>query len=218
MELKKYKSFCVCPSCGNTIPRNRKFFRRNSNGYHAVCKQCEDVYKKMSEWKDGMLLCHSCHEYKPETEFTPNNTKNELRHFRRHICKTCSAERQRKHDLELDNNAKLSKCLRFRFLGARDRATKANTPFNISLEYLAELWNKQSGRCALSDIDMTFELKRGRTPTNISIDRIDQSCGYVTGNVQLVCMACNQIKSDMSEDEMYSFCKAIVEHYENKNN
>lgn len=29
-------------------------------------------------------------------------------------------------------------------------------------------------------------------------------------------MACNQIKSDMSEELMYFFCKNIVEHYENK--
>lgn len=37
------------------------------------------------------------------------------------------------------------------------------------------------------------------------------------GNIQLVCMACNQIKSDLSESEMYNFCKNIVEVYENKN-
>jgi len=62
---------------------------------------------------------------------------------------------------------------------------------------------------------MTYELKCGRTPTNVSIDKIDKSKGYVTENIQLVCMACNQIKSDMSEDWMYYFCKNIVDNYEN---
>ena len=34
-------------------------------------------------------------------------------------------------------------------------------------------------------------------------------------NVQLVCMACNQMKNDLSIDELYSFCKNIVSVYEN---
>ena len=46
-------------------------------------------------------------------------------------------------------------------------------------------------------------------------DRIDKTKGYIIENVQLVCMACNQIKSDMSEDWMYYFCKNIVDNYEN---
>ena len=31
-------------------------------------------------------------------------------------------------------------------------------------------------------------------------------------------MACNQIKSDWSEEVMYNICKKIVEQYESKNN
>ena len=65
---------------------------------------------------------------------------------------------------------------------------------------------------------MTYLLKEGRIPTNISIDKIDRTKGYTIGNIQLVCMACNQIKSDLTEEEMYNFCKKIVEIYENKNN
>ena len=85
------------------------------------------------------------------------------------------------------------------------------------LDYLLDLWDKQNGICALSGIKMTYELKKGRTPTNVSIDKIDRTKGYIIGNIQLVCMACNQIKSDMSEELMYYFCKKIVEHYESKN-
>jgi hypothetical protein len=66
-------------------------------------------------------------------------------------------------------------------------------------------------------VDMTFIFNSGRISTNISIDKIVPSKGYTMGNIQLVCMACNQIKSDLSESEMYNFCKNIVEVYENKN-
>ena len=217
MELRRYKSFCTCPSCGRTIPRNREFFRRNGRDFHSECKQCEDVFKGMAEWKNGLLLCHSCHEYKPEDEFTPNNTKNEVRNYRRHICNGCNTARQRLHDISLPDDKKLIKCLRWRFLGARDRAGKSGVPFSITLEDVIALWRNQNGLCALSGIPMTFELKKGRVPTNVSIDRIDGQYGYVNGNIRLVCNACNQIKSDMSEDKMYWFCKKIVDYYENKN-
>lgn len=95
---------------------------------------------------------------------------------------------------------------------------KQNTDFNITIDYLKYLWNKQDGKCALSGIDMTYIFNSGRISTNISIDRIIPSKGYTMGNIQLVCMACNQIKSDLTEEEMYNFCKKIVEIYENKNN
>lgn len=65
---------------------------------------------------------------------------------------------------------------------------------------------------------MTYELRVGRTPTNVSIDKIDHTKGYTMDNIQLVCMACNQIKNDLSNEEMYKFCKAIVNKYEDKNN
>lgn len=43
---------------------------------------------------------------------------------------------------------------------------------------------------------MTFYLDNGRTFTNISIDRITPNLGYTKENIQLVCMAVNQMKSN----------------------
>ena len=86
------------------------------------------------------------------------------------------------------------------------------------VEYLKELWLKQQGKCAISNIDMTYIFNCGRVPTNVSIDRIDSTKGYTINNIQLVCMACNQMKSDLSEYKLYEFCKAIVNNYESKNN
>jgi hypothetical protein len=120
--------------------------------------------------------------------------------------------------LSLEGEAKLKKCLRHRLLGARDRAIKQNISFSLDLESIIDLWYAQNGMCALSGLPMTFELKQGRVPTNVSIDKIDRTLGYIKGNIQLVCMACNQIKSDLTDAEMYNFCKNIVKNYENKNN
>lgn len=57
---------------------------------------------------------------------------------------------------------------------------------------------------------MTYALDNGRTFTNVSIDRINSNLGYKKDNIQLVCMAVNQMKSDLSIQELYMFCEAIL--------
>ena len=220
MESKSYKSYRECPICKQTLPLTRDYFMRygDNTGYHKVCRECEQKLSIEKEWKDGLLLCHNCLQYKDEDEFTSNGSHNRLRNFRRYICKECTTDRQRKHDVNLPRSQKLQKGLRLRLLGAKDRATKQSLPFNLTIEYIQKLWDEQQGRCAISGLPMTFELKGGRIHSNVSIDKINRLQGYVTGNVQLVCMACNQIKSDMTDNEMYNFCKSIVKYYENKNN
>lgn len=221
MKLNTYKNYRICPICSRELPFNRAFFKRTNkkgqDSLHLVCRECEDKISKESEWKDGKLLCHYCGEYKSIDNFSPNGSKSAVRNNRRKICKECYSKRQRYHDISLSDSKKLDKCLRFRFLGARDRALKSNIYFNITYEYIKELWKYQNGLCALSGIPMTYSLKEGRVPTNVSIDKIDRTRGYTKDNIQLVCMACNQIKSDLTEEEMYNFCKKIVEYYENKN-
>lgn len=211
----------ICTLCGRELPKSRENFRRNIRDghdvYHSACRECEDQYRNMDIWKGSLLLCNKCHEYKPLDCFTPNHTKNKYRKCYSYTCKGCTNIRQANHEITLDSHSKLHRCLNFRFLGARDRAVRCNIEFDITLDYIKQLWNKQEGKCALSEIPMTYSLREGRTPTNISIDKIDRSKGYTIGNVQLVCMACNQIKSDLTEEEMYNFCKNIVTVYENKN-
>lgn len=220
MKSKFYKNYRECPVCKQALPLTRDYFMRygSNTGYHQVCRECEKKADIENEWKDGLLLCHDCLQYKDESEFSAHGSTNPVRHNRRHICRSCTTERQRKHDINLENGKKLEKCLKHRLLGAKDRAAKQNIPFDLELQYIIDLWHIQKGVCALSNLPMTFELKQGRTPTNVSIDKIDRELGYIKGNVQLVCMACNQIKSDMNEHEMYNFCKNIVKCYEDKNN
>lgn len=222
MKLNEYKNYRTCPCCGKTLPLTRKNFKRlvtqGKEAFHSNCKECESELRRQKEWKDGKLLCHRCGEYKDETEFTPNGNRNRPRNGRKSICRVCDSSWQKEHNRNLPDEQKLDKCLRWRWLSARDRSKSHNIDFSLSLDDIKNLWFEQNGTCALSGIKMTYELQNGRTPTNVSIDKIDRTKGYVTGNVQLVCMACNQMKSDLSEDEMYQFCKKIVEHYENKNN
>lgn len=57
---------------------------------------------------------------------------------------------------------------------------------------------------------MTYKAGFGRVNTNISIDRIDSSVGYVRGNVQFVCDVVNRMKQDLPEVELRVWCARIL--------
>ena len=83
---------------------------------------------------------------------------------------------------------------------------------HIPLEYFLELYDKQKGKCAISNIDMTFikKLDGIKIHTNLSIDRIDSSRGYEIGNIQLVCAVVNIMKTTLSMNELMWWCNQIV--------
>lgn len=56
----------------------------------------------------------------------------------------------------------------------------------------------------------TNGLNEERIYTNISIDQIQPQLGYTKDNIQLVCMAVNQLKSDFSMQEVLTVCNAVV--------
>lgn len=217
MPKGTYKTYRICPHCKRKLPLTREFFKRlmtnKRESFHNVCKECEKELYLQREWKDGKLLCHNCGKYKDVNCFN-HNPDARLRDFHTTICTKCRVERNRQFESVREDSSKLHKILNSRLLSARDRAKRHNWQFDLTLDYLFQLWEQQSGICALSGINMTYTRFNGRTHTNVSIDRIDPTKGYVKGNIQLVCMACNQIKSDMTDSQMYDFCKRIVNHYE----
>lgn len=209
MGKVKYK---ICSICGKEYPANRKFFKRNSDDtLHNECRFCNEEEKRKEEWKGDLLRCHICNEYLPIDNFGlsdhyPYRDNHDAR------CRKCRTKKANERKKKYPEDIALTKMLQMRFLGARNRSKRQNIPFNITKEYLLELWKKQDGRCAISNIKMTFEQCNGRTPTNVSIDQINHKDGYTIGNVQLVCMAVNQMKSDMLMEDLYRFCQAIIEN------
>lgn len=84
---------------------------------------------------------------------------------------------------------------------------------HLSKHDCLELLKKQNGKCALSGVELTCLLVRGFIcKTNASIDRIDPKGPYVIENVQLVCVALNKLRIDMSIEEFVSWCRRVSEH------
>lgn len=211
--LKKYQ---VCESCKQNLWRNVQYFRRiripgtYKETYSTMCRNCEAKDSYNRNWKGDKLICHCCKEAKPIEEFDIS-TNNIIRRGRDNRCKKCKNQQARERKNHYSEDQKLYKLLQERFYAARDRAKKKNLQFDLTLKFLLELWDKQNGLCAISGIPMTCTFNQGRIFTNVSIDKIDPKGGYTQDNVQLVCQAINQLKSDWTMETVLYICKQVID-------
>ncbi len=82
--------------------------------------------------------------------------------------------------------------------------------FNVSIEYLWELFLKQERKCALTGINISFNGKsKDIHSKTVSLDRIDSTKGYAVGNVQWVHKTINHIKSNVGNDYFINLCKLV---------
>lgn len=215
------QKYAICPICERELPLNRENFKRikdKSTGkekYNSICKKCEQQQKgeeRSKEWKDGKLLCHICGEYKDPSEFQ-NHTYYAYRNNKDKRCHKCKQEQNKEVRSNYSEETKLYKVLQERWFGARDRAANKGIPFTITKKDLLELWKQQNGLCSISKIPMTYELDNGRVFTNVSVDQKNPGQGYTKENIQLVCSAVNQLKSNWDMNTVIYICKQIVNNY-----
>lgn len=86
----------------------------------------------------------------------------------------------------------------------RTSAKQQNLEFNLTPEFLKQLFIFQSGKCAITGDEII--VKKG----NVSLDKIIPKLGYVTGNVQWTNKKSNIMKQDMSMDELIIWCKKVI--------
>jgi hypothetical protein len=93
--------------------------------------------------------------------------------------------------------------------GANDKRAR-KIEFNLTIEYLWELFLKQNRKCSLTGRELSFD-KRGTYNQTASLDRIDSSKGYVKGNVQWVHKDINRMKSDFDQKKFIELCGKVYE-------
>lgn len=95
-------------------------------------------------------------------------------------------------------------------------AMKRKLEYNVTKEYLWDLYNKQNCRCALTGLEISLKTKNNLQTA--SIDRIDSSKGYVCGNVQWVHKDINNIKQSYSIETLIFYANLLIETYSAKKN
>lgn len=93
-------------------------------------------------------------------------------------------------------------------------AIRRGLDFNLSPEFLWNLYLKQNKLCALTGLPITLvnKIKNNNVDWNIitaSVDRIDSSKGYEPNNVQWVHKEANKLKNDYSMNELVYWCGLI---------
>lgn len=92
---------------------------------------------------------------------------------------------------------------------AKGRARKSNLEFTISTEDISI-----PSHCPLLGVELTHIFGMGRVDTNISIDRIDNSKGYIKENIQIVSDLANRMKQNATREQLIAFAKRILQMYE----
>lgn len=132
--------------------------------------------------------CGDCKEIKDCKDFSKScTTKDGLQWS----CKTCQASR------EQARNRTFIGALQVLVKSARASAKRRGRSgrheaamVDIDRAYLVQLWEQQQGRCYYSDIPLSLEAGIWQ----VSLERLNQSQGYMKGNVVLCCLAFNTFR------------------------
>jgi len=157
--------------------------------------------------------CTRCKRKKPYDLF---DRKSESKDGRKSWCKLCVAKHQKKvwslYKRDKDHGSLSATPHKFlkHWLCNVQRSARHPISSKVTLKYLMGLWNKQKGRCSITDLPMTHVKGRGKVDTNVSVDRIDSTIKrYEKGNLQLVCYRVNMMKSNMKTDNFLDWCGKI---------
>lgn len=150
---------------------------------------------KINRWDTEKRVCKDCKIEYPKTEefYKVEHCKNNT-HFTSR-CKKCD----KIYNYKLQSDVPLFlKALLKRISFDKKRYSKG---FDLDFDYLKDMYEKQDGKCKITNIKMTAIRGKGLFYSNLSIDRIDSKKGYTKGNVQLVCHWANVAKWNLNEDE-----------------
>jgi len=78
----------------------------------------------------------------------------------------------------------------------------------VTLQELKEIWDQQNGICPITGWHLL--LKQENLPNQASIDRIDNSKGYVKDNIRFVALIANYCRNNFSDQQVFDFCLAVV--------
>ena len=100
----------------------------------------------------------------------------------------------------------------------RQRIKAKPKDFDLTVEHLKEIWDEQKGKCPFTGFDLelrTYASRRNfRDKTlhikSASLDRIDNSKGYVQGNVRWVSVMFNYARNTFSDEDVIEFAQAVT--------
>ena len=97
------------------------------------------------------------------------------------------------------------------FKQLKNAAKRRKHKFDITIEYIWELFLKQNRQCAISGRLLKLTNSNHFKTQTASLDRIDSNKGYLVGNLQWVDKEVNKLKMDALEGDLFQLIKEIYE-------
>ncbi len=133
--------------------------------------------------------------------------QSEVHRNGKHFCSiSCSST----HDKELrfGKDCKSNHMVRT----AKKRATSKNMNFDLTTDFILEMFLKQDSKCHITGIKIFLPLRdEEKSLLQASIDRIDNSKGYTEDNVQLVSLGFNYMRNSLPLEDAIVFLKKLRE-------
>jgi len=129
-----------------------------------------------------------------------NNTKNLLNVTHR-------------YDISLHSNNRRDDYSKFKYHFRNIK--KRNKDINLIIEDLSNQWDKQNGICPFSGVKLEISSysKIKKNPIySASLDRIDNTKGYIKGNIRWVSRAINWMKNDMTDYQVNELIDILVKN------
>lgn len=202
-----------CEVCNEEFKISPSRFKNNKT--HTCSKKCGGVIAS-SRGNKVKLECPICSKTFYRKQSIVNKTKNLTCSY------TCSNEVRKITQKGSGNNnykkrTTLEEILVHRLTGYRGRAAKKCWDFDLDLEFLKELLDRQNYKCYYSGIKMKIRSDVNKTRNNteynvMSLDRLDSEKGYTRDNVVWCCNALNMLKSNNTEEEFLDLVNSMRDY------
>jgi len=171
-----------------------------------------NIGDKYKHWTviGGPRIYNECLQYliqcdcKETRWIQPNELINPNRCFQ---CQNCAGKER--GEIATLKNGKIGKLTIDKYTRLKRNASIRHMDFNVSMEYLWNLFVYQNGTCFITG-DNLYDINKS------SLDRLDSKKGYIEGNVQWVTKQANLSKHIMTMPELLDFCQKVINNFNKK--
>lgn len=229
-----------CNKC-NKIKSEKEFSINKSkkDGLSCICKLCHKEYRHLHYIKNKTKVLNQVNEYKIKNgkkttktkrwielkEKFPNISDANIKGGRTFpvLCNFCNKEYYKKKSEIREFNFCSPNCKSKHFStsnpfdfytkGVKKRAIKKNIEFDLDEVFLEELMKNQNGLCGITNVPIVIPTRiETKIYETASLDRIDNSIGYIKGNVMWVVLGINYMKNRHSNSDLITLINKIFEY------
>lgn len=190
---------------------SKKRFKNDPTSDFKHCSACgllkgRDQFNKNVQAANGMsTYCHPCSTERGKVTHAANKEKSNAYSREWH-----HSNKEEAHAKEKARRLANPELTLWRL--ARTRSQRQGTEFNIEVSDIVI-----PSICPALGIPIIYNpMKDVRPDSSPTLDRVDQTRGYLKGNVQVISMRANRLKADMDEDTLRMMIAYVEESLRSK--